>query len=123
LTLPLIARVEEKGLKKTRKKRKKGRPAPSRVLQKYRHPPLVPTNRWYPRPFIHFYAPVLFLALPLIGVETWEDLELSYACEYMDDPSAPLSRYGVPPGCQVLVAMSRHKRAAGRPDPASAYWN
>lgn len=56
------------------------------------------------------------------GIRSWDDLELLYAMERMEDDKT-LAHYHVPPGCKVMLAIERAKLDSGLPDPDSAYWN
>ncbi|CAG9466518.1 unnamed protein product [Pedinophyceae sp. YPF-701] len=55
------------------------------------------------------------------GIRTWEDLELIYAGQIMDN-DRKLSEYRVPPGCRCLIAIEGAKLRSGKPDMDSAYW-
>ncbi|KAF5843779.1 hypothetical protein DUNSADRAFT_8295 [Dunaliella salina] len=57
------------------------------------------------------------------GLRKWQDLELIYAGQRMQDDSLPLAAYHVPPGCQCLIAIEKAKMDCGKPDKNSAYWN
>lgn len=56
------------------------------------------------------------------GIQKWEDLELIYAGQRMEDDKK-LANYFVPPGCKCLIAIERAKLELGKPDRDSAYWN
>lgn len=56
------------------------------------------------------------------GINKWEDLELIYAGQLMEN-AAPLYKYHVPPGCKCMIAIEGEKLKLGKPDPDSAYWN
>lgn len=45
-----------------------------------------------------------------------------YAGDWMEEDRT-LASYGVPAGCQCLIAVRKDKVASGKPDPDSAYWN
>ncbi len=49
--------------------------------------------------------------------------ELIFAGQVMEDDSATLAAYHVPPGCQCLIAVERAKLLLGKPDPDAAFWN
>ena len=56
------------------------------------------------------------------GIQKWEDIELIYAGQRMENDKT-LESYHVPPGCKCLIAIEKAKLELGKPDKDSAYWN
>ena len=54
-------------------------------------------------------------------MRTWEELTLIFAGQILENDRT-LASYGVPRGCQALVAIET-ARLSNPPDPDSPYWN